>query len=123
MQRGIPLSDSTAGLAEGRRRHAEKVKEAIGVAVSMVPRGDIIALGHSLDGEITRIQRELAVGLELDRVNDQPATVKRSVKEFTRTLAEAARKTVSLEVFLKDFAGRLFSAMVERVSKVLPHAQ
>ena len=33
--------------------------------------------------------RELPVGLELDRVNDQPATVKRSVREFTRTLAEA----------------------------------
>jgi multidrug efflux pump len=29
------------------------------------------------------------VGLELDRVNDQPATVKRSIKEFTRSLAEA----------------------------------
>ena len=30
-----------------------------------------------------------AAGLELDRVNDQPATVKRSIKEFTRALTEA----------------------------------
>src|SRR6185369_8235384 len=64
-------------------------KEALGIAVSMVPRGDIIALGHALDAEIVRIERELPVGLELDRVNDQPATVKRSVGEFTRSLAEA----------------------------------
>jgi multidrug efflux pump len=64
-------------------------KEALGIAVSMVPRGDIIALGKALDGEIDRIERELPVGLELDRVNDQPATVKRSMSEFTRSLAEA----------------------------------
>ena len=64
-------------------------KESLGIAVSMVPRGDIIALGHALDGEITKIERELPVGLELDRVNDQPATVKRSIKEFTRSLTEA----------------------------------
>src|SRR4029079_3888258 len=64
-------------------------KEALGVAVSMVPRGDIIALGHALDGEIDHLQRELPVGLELDRVNNQPATVRRSVGEFTRSLTEA----------------------------------
>jgi multidrug efflux pump len=64
-------------------------KEALGIAVSMVPRGDVIALGKSLDGELERIEKELPVGLELDRVNDQPATVKRSVSEFTRSLTEA----------------------------------
>ncbi len=64
-------------------------KEALGIAVSMVPRGDIIALGKALDAEVDRIEKELPVGLELDRVNDQPATVKRSVGEFTRSLTEA----------------------------------
>ena len=63
--------------------------EALGIAVSMVPRGDIIALGKALDLQIGRIERDLPVGLELDRVNNQPATVKRSVGEFTRSLTEA----------------------------------
>ena len=64
-------------------------RDALGVAVSMVPRGDIIALGHALDTQVERIRAELPVGLELGRVNDQPATVKRSIREFTRALAEA----------------------------------
>ena len=64
-------------------------RDALGVAVSMVPRGDIIALGGALDGAVARLERELPVGVELHRVNDQPATVKRSVGEFTRSLAEA----------------------------------
>jgi multidrug efflux pump len=64
-------------------------KEALGIAVSMVPRGDIIALGHALDEAIGRVERELPVGLDLARVNNQPETVKRSVSEFTRSLAEA----------------------------------
>ncbi|HUP98101.1 MAG TPA: efflux RND transporter permease subunit [Usitatibacter sp.] len=62
---------------------------ALGIAVSMVPRGDIIALGAALDTVVDAIERELPVGLELARVNNQPQTVKRSVGEFTRSLAEA----------------------------------
>lgn len=64
-------------------------REALGIAVSMVPRGDIIALGAALDREIARVERDMPVGLELSRVNNQPETVKRSVGEFTRALAEA----------------------------------
>ncbi len=64
-------------------------KESLGIAVSMVPRGDIIELGHALDAQIDKIEREMPVGLELERVNNQPETVKRSVREFTRSLSEA----------------------------------
>ena len=64
-------------------------REALGVAVSMAPRGDIVALGRALDHEVDAIERELPVGMDLARVNNQPETVKRSVSEFTRSLTEA----------------------------------
>ncbi|MDR3386296.1 MAG: efflux RND transporter permease subunit [Rudaea sp.] len=64
-------------------------KNALGIAVSMRDGGDIIALGHDLDGAVTRIRPTLPVGLDLDRVADQPRAVARSVGEFVDTLAEA----------------------------------
>ena len=52
-------------------------REALGIAVSMVPRGDIIELGKALDVQVD-FEHELPVGLGLARVNNQPETVKRS---------------------------------------------
>jgi multidrug efflux pump len=78
------------GFADPAQPHMRYMgRDALGIAVSMVPRGDIIALGKALDLQIERIERDLPVGLDLDRVNDQPATVKRSIGEFTRSLSEA----------------------------------
>jgi multidrug efflux pump len=62
---------------------------AIGIAVSMKPGGDIIALGASLDTEFARLQKQLPVGMSLRKVSDQPTAVRDSVAEFVRSLAEA----------------------------------
>ena len=63
--------------------------DAVGVAVSMAKGGDIIELGKHLDPAIQRIRANLPVGLELHSVANQPTVVKRSVREFMRTLMEA----------------------------------
>ena len=63
--------------------------EAIGIGVSMRKGGDIIALGANLDRELDRIEKSLPVGLDLDRVNDQPRAVRASVGDFARSVAEA----------------------------------
>jgi multidrug efflux pump len=54
-----------------------------------VPRGDIIALGHALDEATARFEGTLPVGMELERVANQPVVVKRAVGDFTRSLTEA----------------------------------
>jgi multidrug efflux pump len=64
-------------------------KNALGIAVSMRDGGDIIALGHDLDSTVAGIRPTLPVGLDLDRVADQPRAVARSVGEFVDTLGEA----------------------------------
>ena len=64
-------------------------KEVIGLGVSMEKGGDIIALGRSLDQMAVRIQAKLPVGIELQRVADQPKAVSSSVNEFLKVLAEA----------------------------------
>ena len=63
--------------------------EAIGIGVSMRKGGDIIVLGKNLDRELDRIEKTLPVGLNIDRVNDQPRAVRASVNDFVRSVAEA----------------------------------
>mgnify|MGYP001193102282 FL=1 len=64
-------------------------QDSIGIAVSMVKGGDIIRLGDALESNAQRIEATLPVGLELQRVANQPKAVRRSIQEFVRALAEA----------------------------------
>jgi multidrug efflux pump len=64
-------------------------KNALGIAVSMRAGGDIIELGKHLDETAARLTKTLPVGLDFERVADQPRAVARSVGEFIDTLAIA----------------------------------
>ncbi|WP_193161570.1 efflux RND transporter permease subunit [Microbulbifer hainanensis] len=64
-------------------------EDAIGIAVSMKKGGDILALGKHLDATFAELQQDLPLGLELNKVSDQPAAVQRGVGEFLKVLAEA----------------------------------
>ncbi len=64
-------------------------KEVIGLGISMEKGGDIIELGRHLDATAARIRAKLPVGIQLERVADQPRAVSSSVNEFLKVLAEA----------------------------------
>jgi multidrug efflux pump len=64
-------------------------KPVIALGVSMAKGGDIIALGEALRAEAKAVQATLPVGIEMSQVQDQPASVSRSVGEFVRVLVEA----------------------------------
>ena len=64
-------------------------KEVIGLGVSMEKGGNIIDMGKGLDATVASIKTKLPVGIELERVADQPRAVTASVSEFLVTLAEA----------------------------------
>ncbi|PWF43675.1 efflux RND transporter permease subunit [Massilia glaciei] len=64
-------------------------KEVIGLGVSMEKGGNIIAMGKNIDATIAEIKTKLPVGINLERVSDQPRAVKASVGEFIKVLIEA----------------------------------
>lgn len=64
-------------------------KEVIGLGVSMEKGGNIIQMGKDLEKTVSEMKSKLPVGIELERVSNQPAAVTASVGEFLRTLVEA----------------------------------
>ncbi|MET3516087.1 multidrug efflux pump subunit AcrB [Pseudacidovorax sp. 1753] len=61
----------------------------IGLGISMMKGGDIIALGKALQETVAQVNTQLPAGMRLDQVQDQPATVATSVNEFVKVLIEA----------------------------------
>lgn len=64
-------------------------KDVIGLGISMEKGGNIIEMGKHLQHTVDEIRGKLPVGIELERVADQPKAVTSSVGEFLNTLIEA----------------------------------
>jgi multidrug efflux pump subunit AcrB len=64
-------------------------KEVIGLGISMEKGGNIIELGKHLETRLVNLKAKLPVGIQLERVTDQPKIVASSVGEFVHTLIEA----------------------------------
>ena len=62
---------------------------AIGIGVSMSKGGNVLDLGVGLEKELTRIESDLPIGIDVHRVANQPEVVEESVGHFTRGLFEA----------------------------------
>lgn len=58
---------------------------AIGIGISMLENGNIIALGAAMD----RIRADLPVGITVDQIADQPEVVGHSIFEVLKAFAEA----------------------------------
>ena len=67
----------------------EDGRPSIGIGVSMVENGNIIALGKALDTTMAGIEANLPVGLTVDKIADQPVVVEHSIHEFVKSFAEA----------------------------------
>ena len=64
-------------------------KQAIGLAVSMTPGGDILALGKNVKTAMEKISADLPIGIEYHLVANQPMVVEENIAEFTKSLEEA----------------------------------
>ena len=61
----------------------------LGIGVTMVPSGDVIALGKALDAETQRLRASLPAGLKLVQVASMPVAVSHSIDDFVEAVAEA----------------------------------
>ncbi|WP_045835380.1 efflux RND transporter permease subunit [Hyphomicrobium sp. 99] len=62
---------------------------AIGLAIGMKPKANLLQFGEALHKEMAKIAGELPVGVGVHLVSDQPLIVDESVKGFTKALFEA----------------------------------
>ncbi|TCM65097.1 multidrug efflux pump [Acinetobacter calcoaceticus] len=78
-------------------------ENGIGIAVSMRKGGDIIALGKNIEAEFKTLQSSLPLGMQLQKVSDQPVAVQRSIHEFIQVLAEAVIIVLLVSFFSLGF--------------------
>jgi multidrug efflux pump len=64
-------------------------QDVLMVGIVMTDDGNVVELGKAVEDAVAKVQSELPQGVELERVADQPTTVKDSVWEFERSLMEA----------------------------------
>ncbi len=62
---------------------------AIGLAIGMRPKANLLKFGEALHEEMSRIKSELPIGVDVHLVSDQPQIVEEAVSGFTRALFEA----------------------------------
>lgn len=62
---------------------------AIGLAIGMKQGANLLQFGEALDAQIKGVVADLPVGVEVNRVSDQPAVVEAAVSGFTHALFEA----------------------------------
>ncbi|CUV66064.1 RND efflux transporter [Sulfurovum sp. enrichment culture clone C5] len=68
------------------RRNGEAV---LAIGVTMKHNGNILDLGSALDERMETIQKQLPLGVRIDKYSDQPHIVEESVWEFERSFLEA----------------------------------
>lgn len=64
-------------------------KPAIGLAIGMKPKANLLHFGEALKKQMAKIESELPIGIRVHQVSDQPAIVEEAVGGFTKALAEA----------------------------------
>ena len=64
-------------------------REVIGLGIVLNTSADVVQLGKALDAALAQIEPSLPVGIDVERVANQPRVIKTAIGEFTRTFAEA----------------------------------
>jgi multidrug efflux pump len=92
-------------------------QQVVMLGIAMTDNGNVVDLGKAIDTTLAKVQSELPYGVELEKVSDQPTTVKDSVWEFERSLLEAL--VIVLAVCLASLGWRTGLVVAASVPLVL----
>jgi len=62
---------------------------ALGIGIVMAKGGNLLTLGGNLDAALRDIQASVPIGVEIEKIADQPKVVQHAVGEFIRSFVEA----------------------------------
>ena len=86
-------------------------QDVLMVGIVMTDDGNVVELGKAVQDAVAKVQSELPHGVELERVADQPTTVKDSVWEFERSLMEALVIVMAVSLLSLGFRTGLIVAI------------
>ncbi|MBP1861453.1 efflux RND transporter permease subunit [Rhizobium herbae] len=86
-------------------------KPAIGLAIGMKTGGNLLAFGEALEKTMTKIVRDLPVGVSVEQVSDQPKVVDEAVGGFTKALFEAVAIVLAISFISLGFRAGLVVAI------------
>lgn len=87
-------------------------KDAIGLAIGMKSGSNLLDFGAALDEQMESIIADMPIGVNIERVSDQPAVVEEAVSGFTNALFEA----VAIVLVISFISLGLRAGMVVAVS-------
>ncbi|MDD5161101.1 MAG: efflux RND transporter permease subunit [Sulfuricurvum sp.] len=82
------------------RRNGESV---LAIGVTMKHNGNILDLGSALDKRMETIQKQLPLGVHIEKYSDQPHIVEESVWEFERSFLEALAIVLAVSFLFLGF--------------------
>ena len=86
-------------------------QDVLMLGIVMTDDGNVVELGKAVQDAVAKVQSELPHGVELERVADQPTTVKDSVWEFERSLMEALVIVMAVSLLSLGFRTGLIVAI------------
>jgi len=86
-------------------------QDVLMMGIVMTDDGNVVELGKAVQDAVAKVQSELPHGVEMERVADQPTTVKDSVWEFERSLMEALVIVMAVSLLSLGFRTGLIVAI------------
>ena len=74
-------------------------KDSVVLGVVMAKGHNVVNVGEELDAALRRISNVLPVGVQFDKISDQPAVVTKAVTEFLEALGEALLIVLAVSLF------------------------